>query len=38
MLDGFLRAWEPVAFGGRGADAVGYSGLRELAAEGGVHG
>jgi hypothetical protein len=38
MLDGFLRAWEPVAFGGRGADATGYSGLRELAAEGGVRG
>lgn len=38
MLDGFLRAWEPVAFGGRAADAAGYSGLRELAAEGGVRG
>ena len=37
-LDGFLRAWEPVAFGGRGADAAGYSGLRALAAEGGVRG
>jgi hypothetical protein len=37
-LDSFLRAWEPVAFGGRGADATGYSGLRELAAEGGVRG
>ena len=38
LLDGFLRAWEPVAFGSRGADASGYSGLRELAAEGGVRG
>lgn len=38
MLDGFLRVWEPVAFGGRGADATVYSGLRELAAEGGVRG
>ncbi len=38
MLDRFLRAWEPVAFGGRGADAAVYSGLRELTAESGVRG
>ena len=38
MLEGFLRVWEPVAFGGRGADETVYSGLRELAAEGGVRG
>ena len=38
VLESFLRTWEPVAFGTRGADREGYSRLRELAAGGGARG
>ena len=37
-LDGFLRGFEPVAFGGRGLDAQGYGALREAASQGGARG
>lgn len=38
VLDGFLRAFEPVAFGGRALDAGGYERLRDTAGRGGAHG
>jgi hypothetical protein len=37
-LGGFLRLFEPVAFGGRGLDAEGWERLRTAAAEGGAGG
>ena len=37
-LAGFLRGFEPVAFGGRTLDAEGYARLCAAAAEGGAHG
>ena len=38
VLDGFLRAFEPVAFGGRPLDAGGYERLRDTAGRMGAHG
>jgi len=38
VLDGFLRAFEPVAFGGRALDAGGYERLRDTAGRMGAHG
>ncbi len=38
VLDGFLRAFEPVAFGGRALDAGGYERLRDTAGRVGAHG
>jgi hypothetical protein len=38
VLDGFLRAFEPVAFGGRPLDAGGYERLRDTAGRGGARG
>jgi len=35
-LSGFLRLFEPVAFGGRGLDAEGWERMRLAAAEGGA--
>jgi hypothetical protein len=35
-LTGFLRLFEPVAFGGRGLDAEGWERMRTAAAEGGA--
>jgi hypothetical protein len=37
-LTGFLRLFEPVAFGGRGLDADGWERMRLAAAEGGAGG
>jgi hypothetical protein len=38
VLDAFLRAFEPVAFGGRPIDGAGYDALRRIAAGGGTGG
>ena len=38
VLDGFLRAFEPVAFGGRALDGGGYERLRDTAREAGARG
>ncbi|WP_414678865.1 DUF4129 domain-containing protein, partial [Longimicrobium sp.] len=37
-LTGFLRRFEPVAFGGRAVDAQAYEALREAARAEGAHG
>lgn len=37
-FEGFVRLFEPVAFGGRALDGDGYARLRALAAEGGARG
>jgi hypothetical protein len=38
LLEGFLRGFEPVAFGRRTLDAAGYERLRRMVAEGGAGG
>ncbi|HEX8691931.1 MAG TPA: DUF4129 domain-containing protein [Longimicrobium sp.] len=38
VLDGFLRGFEPVAFGARPLGADGYERLKATAGEGGAHG